>query len=507
MVRAYETSGPWWLGSDLGPTSAATEGIAMLAASAEEGLHPADYDAEGLAAMVRALRNSSRTVSDAARFDLTLSVAMSRYLRHVHRGHADPRAFGFQVTLPSDEHDYTALAREAAQSGRVRETAQTIEPPLVQYRLLRAQLPIYRRLAAEDGVSIPALGPAPRKSLKEGDHGDGLDAARARLAALGDLVSDATPAPNTDASKYDAALVAGIRRFQARHGYEADGVLGKATWAALATPFSWRLRQIELAMERMRWLPHLGDRPFIAVNIPMFRLFVWDKVPASGAPDFSMGVIVGKALKTRTPVFVEEMEYVIFRPYWNVPRSILDKEILPILRRNLGYLEKEDMEMVLGQGDDARPIAASPENVHRLATGELRLRQRPGRKNSLGQIKFMFPNDENVYLHGTPAVSLFGRARRDFSHGCVRVEDPPRLAQWVLRDQPEWTPEAIESAMKGKPSFRVDLKRPLRVVMYYVTAAVIPEDHTVHFADDIYKQDAPLDRALLALHRPHARSY
>jgi murein L,D-transpeptidase YcbB/YkuD len=506
LAAAYGTSGPWWIAPGPMAAPAAREALALLTGAEGQGLHPADYDADALNAIATGLQGGT-AASEAALFDLRLSVAMVRYLRHLHRGHADPRAVGFQVTLPVDEHDYAALVREAVRKGSLQETATSIEPPLVQYRLLRAQLPTYRRLAAEEGTRVPALGPAPRKSLKPGDRADGLGVARARLQALGDRTADAATSGSGDPSTYDAALVEAVQRFQARHGYEADGVLGKATWAALATPFSWRLRQIELAMERMRWLPHLGDRPFVAVNIPMFRLFAWEKVPSSGAPDFSMGVIVGKALKAGTPVFVEEMEYVIFRPYWNVPKSILQKEIVPILRRNLGYLAREDMEMVLGQGDDARAVAATVENVERLAAGELRLRQRPGRKNSLGQVKFMFPNDENVYLHGTPAVSLFGRARRDFSHGCVRVEDPPKLARWVLRDQPEWTPEAIAAAMNGKPSLRVNLKEPLRVVMYYVTAAVIPEDGTVHFADDIYRQDAPLDRALAALHQAGRRRY
>jgi len=181
-----------------------------------------------------------------------------------------------------------------------------------------------------------------------------------------------------------------------------------------------------------------------------------------------------------------------------VPKSILQKEIVPILRRNPGYLEKEDMEIVDGQGDDARPVAATSDNVDRLAEGKFRLRQRPGPKNALGQVKFMFPNDENIYLHGTPAPQLFGRARRDFSHGCIRIEDPMTLARWALKDQPEWTKERILAAMNGTPSQRVPLTRPIRVVVYYVTAAVIPAENAVHFAEDIYDHDTPLDKALRA---------
>jgi murein L,D-transpeptidase YcbB/YkuD len=295
---------------------------------------------------------------------------------------------------------------------------------------------------------------------------------------------------------YAGAMVEGVKRFQLRHGFEGDGVIGKATWAALNVPLKWRLRQIELAMERMRWLPHLGERAFVAVNIPMFRLWGWDSVPETGAPAFGMGVIVGKALDTRTPVFLEEMKHLIFQPYWNVPKSILQKEILPILRRDPGYLARQDMEIVDGQGDDAKPVAATSDNLRLLAQEKLRLRQRPGAKNALGQVKFMFPNDENVYLHSTPAPELFGRARRDFSHGCVRVEDPVALAQWALKDQPEWTREKILAAMNGKPSLVVPLTRPIRVVLYYVTATVIPGEDSIHFVEDIYNQDPVLDKAL-----------
>jgi len=357
-------------------------------------------------------------------------------------------------------------------------------------------LPRYRALALTEGTTFPRLKDPPRKSIKPGDAAEGLNIVRTRLIALGDLRADSTPL--ADPPVYEGDLVEGVKRFQARHGFEADGVLGKATWISLSVPIRWRVRQIELAMERMRWLPHLGARPFVAVNVPMFRLWGWDSVPESGAPNFEMGVIVGKALNTRTPVFMEEMEHLIFQPYWNVPKSILQKEILPILRRNLGYLEKEDMEMVDGQGDDATPVAATSENVDRLAQEKLRLRQRPGPKNALGQVKFMFPNDENIYLHGTPSPQLFGRARRDFSHGCIRLEDPVALALWALKDQPEWTREKILAAMNGAPSQRVPLTHPIRVVIYYVTAAVIPAENAVHFAEDIYDQDTPLDQALRA---------
>ena len=190
------------------------------------------------------------------------------------------------------------------------------------------------------------------------------------------------------------------------------------------------------------------------------------------------------------------MRYLVFRPYWNLPRSIVRNDVLPALARDPGYLQRNDMEIVRGAGDDAQAVAASNENLAGLREGGLRLRQRPGPKNSLGLVKFIFPNDANVYLHDTPAAQLFGRARRDFSHGCVRVANPVALAHWVLKDQPVWTRERVQAAMAGTLSLRVDLTEPLQVILFYMTAMVVPADQALHFASDIYGHDTRLARAL-----------
>ena len=211
-------------------------------------------------------------------------------------------------------------------------------------------------------------------------------------------------------------------------------------------------------------------------------------------------MIVGRALNTQTPVFVEQLQEVVFRPYWNVPRSIARHEILPIIERDPDYLRRQDMEIVRGPGDDARAVAGTAENIALLRQGALRVRQRPGSRNALGLVKFVFPNNENVYMHGTPAPALFRRSRRDFSHGCVRVEDPAALAAWALADRPEWTRDRIDAAMTGSQSVRVKLVRPIQVILFYTTAAVMPEDGTIRFTEDIYLHDARLGRALV---RPH----
>lgn len=483
---------PLWVDPSGRPSSDARAALALLNGAASEGLDPADYRAAALESSATALQATpSPPISDIAAFDVDLSASTLRYLRQLHTGRVDPRAIGFRMTAPADDHDFAALLRAALAVHRITETAAELAPPLALYRGLRSMLAPYRSLAAD-----PTLEnlPPPAAAVRQGQPYAGLRALHRRLIALGDLPAD-VPAPAAS-STYEGAIVEGVKHFQMRHGLEADGILGADTQTTLRAPLVWRVRQIELALERLRWLPHLSPERFLAVNIPMFHLWVWDSIPPNGAPSFGMGVIVGRALKTRTPVFVEEMRHIIFRPYWNIPSSIVRAEILPAIRRDPDYLRRQDMEIVSGPGDDARPVGLTAESLAQLQHGRLRVRQRPGLKNALGLVKFVFPNDENVYLHGTPAPQLFNRARRDFSHGCVRVEDPVALAEWALKGQEEWTRDKILAAMNANHSRRVNLTRPIQVILFYLTAVVMPEDGTIRFADDIYGHDAQLDRAL-----------
>jgi murein L,D-transpeptidase YcbB/YkuD len=465
---------PLWVDASGRPGRDAHDALALLTHAADEGLDPADYAAAVLQRAATALEAMPAPAPDVAAFDTGLSVSTLRYLQHVHQGRVDPRAIGFRMHAPPDNHDFAAILREALADHRIPATAADFTPPLAVYRNLRSVLARYRLLAAD--ATIEAV-PPPGAPVHPGGPYPGARALVRRLVVLGDLPAN-TSVPALSPQLYDGALVDGVKHFQMRHGLDADGVLGRATQAALNVPLAWRVRQIELALERLRWLPHLGDERFVAVNIPMFRLWAWNAIPPDGAPSFETGVIVGRALNTQTPVFVEEMRYIIFRPYWNVPPSILRHEILPALARNPDYLRRHDMEVVSAPG---KP---------------LRVRQRPGVKNSLGLVKFVFPNDDNVYLHGTPVPALFSRARRDFSHGCVRVEDPVALAEWALADQPEWTRDRILAAMHADASRRVDLARPIRVILFYITAVVTSGDGTIRFADDIYGHDTKLDRML-----------
>ncbi len=488
-----------WLDAAGRPTVAASQALALLADAPSHGLDPADYEATRLAKWAADLNaefpGDVRGV--AADFELGLSTAMLNYLQHLHVGRVDPRAIRFRIPSRAQEHDFAGVLLAALAGTRLRQAVDEMAPDLSQYRGLRAALLRYRSIAAgPDLPALPALAASVR-SVRPGDAYAPASALHARLAAFGDLPAH-EPWPADAPAVYDGMLVEGVKQFQRRHGLGDDGVLGKTTLAALQVPPHRRVRQLELSMERLRWLPHFSARPLVAINIPMFRLWARDPELPPGEAPLNMNVIVGRSLNTQTPVFIDEMTHLIFRPYWNVPRSIVRDEILPAMQRQPDYLQRHDMEIVRGQSDDAQAVEASADNIALLRQGALRLRQRPGPRNSLGQVKFVFPNDANVYLHGTPSQQLFSRPRRDFSHGCVRLEDPVALAQWALRDQPEWTRERIVAAMQGPRSQQVNLLRPAQVILYYVTAMVMPEDGTVRFVDDIYGHDRALDKALAA---------
>ncbi len=495
LHELYRVGGylPLWLDATGRPDRDAREMLALHDAVADEGLDSADYGRVQLDRLMALLESTSpASPTDLARFDVAVSSGALRYLRHLHMGRVDPRAIGFRLSVPVDQHDFAALVRGALATHRLADLAAGLRPPLAQYQALRMLLVQYRRRAADTTLEPP---PPSSTVVRPGEAYDGVGQLWRLLVAVGDL-PPGTPASSADAARYDGWLVEGVKRFQVRHGLEVDGILGKRTLAALRTPVAWRVRQIELALERLRWLPHLGERRLIALNIPMFRLWAWDSIPPTGVPLFGMDVIVGRALSTETPVFLAEMREVIFRPYWNVPRSILRGEILPMIERDPDYLQRANMEIVDGPGDNATPVDLTAESLVRLRQGTLRLRQRPGPQNALGLIKFVSPNEENVYMHGTPAQALFARSRRDFSHGCVRVEDPVTLAEWALKETPAWNRERIFAATTRSRSIHVKLARPIQVILFYTTAAVMPEDGMIRFAEDIYRHDIRLDRAL-----------
>jgi murein L,D-transpeptidase YcbB/YkuD len=249
---------------------------------------------------------------------------------------------------------------------------------------------------------------------------------------------------------------------------------------------------MQLTLERWRWLPDTYQKAPIVVNIPEFRLRAYDRDLNIGV---TMNVVVGKAYSHDTPVFSDTMQYVVFRPYWEVPYSITRNEMIPYIVRDPDYLAKKGFEIVDSRQNLVSAGTVTNELLTQLRAGKLFIRQKPGSKNALGLVKFVFPNSYSVYMHGTPATELFAKSRRDFSHGCIRVERPADLAAWVLRDNPGWTPDRIRAAMNGRTSQQVNLVHPIPVLITYATVIVL-EDGLVHFYDDIYGHDAALEKVL-----------
>lgn len=374
----------------------------------------------------------------------------------------------------------------SAPAPRVQQPSAT-DPPFEGYRRTQQALWLYQDLASkDDGEQLPV----PKKPLKAGGLYPGIPRLVRLLSLVGDLPRDA--AFDSSQQIYGGALVAAIERFQRRHGLDITGRLDAPTVRQLNVPLSARVEQLRLTLERWRSIPDEFRRPAIVINIPEFVLRAWNE---QSRTELEMKVIVGKAYRHRTPIFTGEMTHVVFRPYWNVPWSIQRAELVPKIRKDPAYLAKNNMEIV---NRSAQVVSSGPvdsDMLQQLRSGQLSIRQRPGPKNSLGLVKFVFPNEYNVYLHGTPETALFGRSRRDLSHGCIRVQDPLGLAMWVLRNNPEWTKDSILAAMNGERTAGVNLESPIPVLVFYGTAVVL-EDGEVRFFEDIYKHDAELKEAL-----------
>jgi murein L,D-transpeptidase YcbB/YkuD len=318
-----------------------------------------------------------------------------------------------------------------------------------------------------------------KKIYKKGDSAAVIAAVKSRLHAWGDLpVQDTTPL-------FTSALDTALRNFQASMGLTVNGTIQQPVLNALNVPLEKRMQQILLNMERMRWVPVEPGNSYLLVNIPEFKLHVYD----SGRLSWSCNVVVGKP-GASTVIFTRPMKFVVFSPYWNVPPGILANEVLPAVKRNSGYLARQNMEVV---GASGKPIPAGSINWSRYSGAGFPyiIRQKPGRSNALGKVKFLFPNEYNIYLHDTPSRYLFGETKRSFSHGCIRVAEPRRLAEWLLRNDPAWTPEKIEKAMNGDKEKFVALKDQVPVFIGYFTAFVNSRGQ-LNFRDDVYGHDARL---------------
>jgi L,D-transpeptidase YcbB len=479
----------WFNGAK--PTPQAHSAVSLLASAAEHGLEPKDYDADWLSTEVLladlALELESAKIALLKR---RLTAAMQQYLSDLHLGRVDPRRFHHNFTVPRRaQFDPANYLLNAVANQRLLEAVKALEPPLPLYRQLREALTGYRKL-----VGHPAWQQSLPPNIGKQPY-SGLPMLSQRLVALGDLAPINVVSTDSTTTVYEGVIKEGVMAFQRRHGLPAQGNLGKATLAQLNVQPASRVRQIELALERLRWTPLMQERRMVVINVPEFVLRAYEvgddqKIQLRQ----TMKVIVGKAADTRTPLFDEAMRSIEFSPYWNVPPSIARNELVPQLRRDPRHLEREGFEFVDANGQISQTV--SSERLTAVLAGNARIRQRPGLKNALGDIKFVFPNREHIYLHYTPAKQLFDSARRDFSHGCIRVENPVALAKFVLENTPQWNEQRIRGAMGKGVSSTLRLTEPVRVLIAYGTTLILNEK--MHFFEDLYGYDRLLSQALKA---------
>jgi murein L,D-transpeptidase YcbB/YkuD len=469
------------------PTPQARDMIEILQQADLQGLRVEDYDSflwtERLARLQR-----EHTLSNDVHFDVALTVCTMRYISDVRVGRMNPRYFQSRLNIGPKKLDLAMFVRDYLVNGTdLKSELATIEPPIASYREMKKALLTYLRLEKEDdGEKLPL----PYGVLLPGMLYHGIPRLARLLRLLGDLPESAVLPDNP--RLYAGALVEAVERFQERHGLPPVGHIDLETLLQLNVPLSYRVAQIRLALERYRWLRYDFPRPPIVVNIPAFRLYAFNE---EGGIDLTMRVDVGgeDSASTHTPVLEDEIAYLVFRPYWDVPLSIQRDEIVPNVRDDPDYLSAGHFEIIAPNGQVVTDKKVTREILQQVSAGKLRVRQKPGPENSLGLVKFIFPNRYNVYLHDTPSWGdYFKQSDRSVSHGCVHVEKPDELAAWVLRDKPEWTLEQVRHAMRdGQDALKVNLTKPIPVMILYTTA-LAQEHGDIHFYPDVYGFDAEL---------------
>jgi len=481
-----------WINEASRPTEQALALIAALESADQQGLRPEDYDGRLWAARLAHLQSSpSPSPTELARLDLALTVSVMRYVSDQYRGRLDPEDFQFH--WPRKECNTAAILRnQLVKAKDIAAVLDQLQPPYAGYRLTLKALNDYMAMAKEAKGDLPM----PAKPVWSGDIYPGVQELARRLKRFGDMPADLKVPVGSEL--YEDELKSAVRHFQRRHGLNPDGSLEPNTYNQLTVPLERRIAQLQLALEFWRWLPADLKTPWVLINIPEFRLRAFSE----DRPTLSMDIVVGEALQHETPMFVDRVDYLIFRPDWRVPLKIQQKEIVPEIENHPTYLARKGFQIFDGEG--AVKIAAlDSATLQKLRSGKLELRQEPGSANELGLVKFVLPGQDGVYMHGTLDRDLFSRFRRDFSHGCIRLEDPAALSLWALRGDSQWDAKAIDKAMNGNLTIKVNLPRPVTVITFYGTA-MVDDNGEVHFSPDIYGYDAALEKAL-AKARPYSR--
>lgn len=482
-----------WL-PDGRPTDAAWRLAEALAAAARKGLDPLDYGVETLEPRLAAADRGEASPAERIRLDVALTVSALRFARDLAQGRILPlpetRLLGRpQIARSAGPPPDLALLLEAA-AGAVDPGAvlASVEPDWPAYRRTLAELDAW--LVRARAAPAPPLPPAGAERVAPEVYAR-PELLSARLRELGDLApwDEAEGGCREEAAACRSPLAEALARFQRRHGLAATGLVDAATLRELDAPPARRAAQLALALERWRWFPRRPPAPWIVVNVPEFALHAGDR-----EEELTMRVVVGQAWEWGTPLLAASVTQVVFRPAWSVPLSIQQQELAARVEADGAFVAAGGFEVL----DEAeRPVAGATgrDLAAGLRSGALRLRQRPGAGNTLGLVKIALSGPSWLYLHGTPSEELFGPARRDFSHGCIRVEDPEGLAVWILRGEAGWTPRAVRAAARGSRTVEVPVSREITVLVAYFTASGWGEGGFT-FREDVYGQDAALATAL-----------
>lgn len=471
--RMYQQHGfrPLWSDKAIRALNQALNGLEA------DGLTPADYRFETIAGQLAAPSIGRLPPDQAALADILLSEAYLRALYHLYYGKVDPKRLDADNNFGQQREgrDRSQVFLEWIKGAHIEEAFNWARPDNERYRMLKRGLAQYRQLQAAGGwPSIPK-----GDTIKPGASDPRIAQIRKRLAITKEMASAAGP------STLDAGLIAGVKRFQEHHGLETDGAIGAGTLAAMNVPVQDRIDQIRVNLERQRWVLHEDKGEFLAVDIPGFMIYwVKDKQMV-----WKEQVQVGKAY-TSTPVFKDEIEYIVFNPTWTIPPGILSRSTLPSLKKDPRYLDKMGYELLSKDGQPVDPLSVDWKS---LSSFPYSVRQAPGNDNALGLVKFMFPNKHHVFLHDTNHRELFAKQVRTTSSGCIRVRNPFDLAERILSRQ-GWDRARIDKVVASGKSANVKLEKPLRILILYNTARW--EDAGVSFKDDIYKRDPAILTAL-----------
>jgi L,D-transpeptidase YcbB len=475
---------------DRQPTPQALELIQIFQNADQEGLNPDDYDALRWTDRLTALKGPDQD-DDEARFDAALTICIMRYISDLHIGRINPQNMGFEFNVSSKKLDLPHFVRERLVNGSdLRSELIAVEPPFKYYQRLRAAMQHYMELnKAGDGEKVLDAGP-----ISPGDQYTGIAGLAKRLQMFGDLPDTVTIPP--DSTVYQGPLVDAVKHFQNRLGMEPTGNFDYKTLVELNKPLSDRIEQMQLGLERLRWLPYTFKEPPIIINVPEFRLYAFNEKSEVG---LTMRVNVGEDYNHQTPMFEGNIQYIVFRPYWTPPPNILKNEIIPDMEKTPSLTDL-NLELVSAGGKVINSGDVTPALLQQVKSGRLTVRQPPGPENGMGLVKFIFPNSYDVYIHDTPAsLDMFSKAaegeegelKRVSSHGCIHLQYPDKFAAYVLRNTPGWDLDRVQKAMHdGKDNLQVNIT-PVPVLIFYLTA-VAEDDGEIHFFRDIYDHDREL---------------